>query len=192
MAKILGISCYYHDSAAALIHDGRIAAAAEEERFTRRKHDTAFPFHAVDVCLDRAGLVLEELDGVPLAEIRYPHSLGLLYSTLTTWLGFPVNEGEGRVMGLALAGGVALNCLANGRVLPTYAPSSPEWIRARTMLRELRTMCTEGGVRLLVAILPACTRRDRWTVSPQRGYIQGNGPSEKTQNLQVRLQEATT
>jgi carbamoyltransferase len=51
MAAILGISAFYHDSAAALVLDGRIIAAAQEERFTRKKHDPAFPAHAVDYCL---------------------------------------------------------------------------------------------------------------------------------------------
>jgi carbamoyltransferase len=49
--RILGISAFYHDSAAALIDDGRIVAAAQEERFTRRKHDAAFPHHAIAYCL---------------------------------------------------------------------------------------------------------------------------------------------
>ncbi len=53
--KLLGISCYYHDSAACLIDGGRIVAAAQEERFTRVKHDSGFPFHAVRYCLSQAG-----------------------------------------------------------------------------------------------------------------------------------------
>ena len=48
---ILGISCYYHDSAAVLIEDGMLVAAAEEERFTRKKHDCGFPQHAIDFCV---------------------------------------------------------------------------------------------------------------------------------------------
>jgi len=51
MAKILGISAYYHDSAAALIIDGKIIAAAQEERFTRKKHDPGFPAQAIAYCL---------------------------------------------------------------------------------------------------------------------------------------------
>jgi carbamoyltransferase len=54
--KLLGISCYYHDSAACLIDDGRIVAAAQEERFTRKKHDAGFPFHAVRYCLAEGGV----------------------------------------------------------------------------------------------------------------------------------------
>jgi len=203
---ILGISAYYHDAAAALIADGEIIAAAQEERFTRRKHDARFPENAVRYCLDHAGATAADLDYVafyekPLAkfdrlvatqqayapasfstylkvmqpwlhaklhlrrelhaafggkynrpfvytdhheahaasaffpspfeeaailtldgvgewatttlghgrgnrvelthEIRFPHSLGLLYSAFTYYTGFRVNSGEYKVMGLA-------------------------------------------------------------------------------------------
>ena len=64
MTAILGISAYYHDSAAALVVDGKIVAAAQEERFTRRKHDYSFPKHAIDYCLREAGLSPEDLDYV--------------------------------------------------------------------------------------------------------------------------------
>ncbi|HAK63883.1 MAG: carbamoyltransferase [Pseudomonadota bacterium] len=60
--KILGLSAYYHDSAAALIGDGRILAAAQEERFTRKKHDPGFPSHAIAYCLSAAGLSLRDVD----------------------------------------------------------------------------------------------------------------------------------
>ena len=59
--RILGVSAFYHDSAAALIEDGRITAAAQEERFTRKKHDSSFPKNAIRFCMDHAGC---ELDGV--------------------------------------------------------------------------------------------------------------------------------
>src|SRR5438876_8628779 len=62
--RILGISAFYHDSAAALIEDGRIVAAAQEERFTRKKHDPAFPHHAIAYCLAEAGVTAEGLDHV--------------------------------------------------------------------------------------------------------------------------------
>ena len=61
---ILGISAYYHDSAAALICNGRIVAAAQEERFTRKKHDAGFPRHAIEYCLSEAGITLEQVDHV--------------------------------------------------------------------------------------------------------------------------------
>ena len=60
--RILGISAYYHDSAAALIEDGRILAAAQEERFSRRKHDSDYPAQAVDYCLRAGGLRLDDID----------------------------------------------------------------------------------------------------------------------------------
>src|SRR5438270_6314721 len=64
MTAILGISAFYHDSAAALVVDGRIAAAAQEERFSRVKHDPAFPSRAIDYCLHAANLTAGELDFV--------------------------------------------------------------------------------------------------------------------------------
>jgi carbamoyltransferase len=60
--RILGISAYYHDSAAALVVDGRVAAAAQEERFTRRKHDARFPHHAIRACLETARVRPNDLD----------------------------------------------------------------------------------------------------------------------------------
>lgn len=205
---ILGISCFYHDAAAALLKDGALVAAAQEERFTRIKNDPGFPRQAIDFCLDFAGISGEELDYVVfyekpfpkferilrtsiqtfprswaffreamitwlsdrlwvkniirerigidynkilfsehhlshaassfyaspfqeaailtldgvgewtttstgigkvtdiqlLKEIRFPHSLGLLYSAFTAFLGFKVNEGEYKVMGMASYG----------------------------------------------------------------------------------------
>lgn len=204
--NILGISAFYHDSAAALVQDGLIVAAAQEERFTRRKHDASFPANAVEYCLREAGITTAELsavvfyekplvkaerlvetylgvaprglrsfsmaiptwlrdknnipaiirrklgkeykgpvlftehheshaasaffpspfneaaivtaDGVGewatttigvgegnhirlLREIRFPHSLGMLYSAFTYYTGFRVNSGEYKLMGLA-------------------------------------------------------------------------------------------
>ncbi len=61
---ILGISAFYHDSAACLVHDGEIIAAAQEERFTRKKHDHGFPRHAIDFCLAKAGITQDQLDHV--------------------------------------------------------------------------------------------------------------------------------
>ncbi|OGG47211.1 hypothetical protein A2671_00165 [Candidatus Kaiserbacteria bacterium RIFCSPHIGHO2_01_FULL_49_13] len=204
---ILGLSCFYHDSAACLIKDGQLVAAAVEERFSRRKHDFSFPERAIAYCLDEAGIemaavdqvvfyekpilkfdrilsqhlaawprsflpfylalpswfneklrlrrILKKrlgyrksvlyvphhlshaasaffvspfrdaavltLDGVgewqtstlsigrdrqieQIAEINFPHSLGLLYSMLTAYLGFKVNNDEYKVMGLAAYG----------------------------------------------------------------------------------------
>ncbi|HCR19800.1 MAG TPA: hypothetical protein DIU35_20175, partial [Candidatus Latescibacteria bacterium] len=203
--NILGISCYYHDAAASLLRDGELIAAAEEERFSRKKHDFGFPKGAIQFCFDQGGISAQDLDfvvfyekpfekferilmttlqtfpkswkvfresmitwlvdklwirhhiehelGVPkdkvlftqhhlahaasaflvspfdeaailtvdgvgewatatygtgkgneinlFKEIRFPHSLGLLYSAFTAFLGFEVNEGEYKVMGMA-------------------------------------------------------------------------------------------
>ena len=202
---ILGISCYYHDSAAAILKDGQLIAVAEEERFSRVKHDNSFPEKSIQFCFDMAGITREEItyvvfyekpflkfertflnsidyapktlsfftesmkkwffehlwiksrilgelkippgkllfcehhlshaasaffcspfdksavitiDGVGewttaswgkangnridiKQEIRFPHSLGLLYSVFTSFVGFEVNEGEYKTMGLA-------------------------------------------------------------------------------------------
>lgn len=65
---ILGISAFYHDSAAAIIQDGEVLAAAQEERFTRKKHDAAFPVNAIKYCLQYAGRSLNELDAVVFYE----------------------------------------------------------------------------------------------------------------------------
>ncbi len=62
--KILGISCYYHDAAAVLLNDGLLIAAAEEERFSRIKHDAAFPKLAIDFCLKEGKIQASQLDFV--------------------------------------------------------------------------------------------------------------------------------
>jgi carbamoyltransferase len=64
MTAILGLSAYYHDSAAALLIDGEPIAAAQEERFTRKKHDAAFPRQAIEYCLAEAGITLDEVDHI--------------------------------------------------------------------------------------------------------------------------------
>ena len=65
---ILGISAFYHDSAACILRDGEIVAAVQEERFTRKKHDASFPLHAVRWCLQEAGVTLDDLDAVVFYE----------------------------------------------------------------------------------------------------------------------------
>ena len=62
--KILGISCYYHDSAAAIIVDNQIIAAVQEERFTRVKHTPIFPSNSIKYCLEETGLEINELDAI--------------------------------------------------------------------------------------------------------------------------------
>lgn len=82
--NILGISAYYHDSAAALLVDGEILAAAQEERFTRRKHDAGFPAHAIEYCLKEAGITLQDLDYV----VFYDKPLIKFERLLETYLAF--------------------------------------------------------------------------------------------------------
>jgi carbamoyltransferase len=80
--KLLGISCYYHDSAACLVDEGRIVAAAQEERFTRKKHDEGFPYNAVRYCLAEGGVGKGELDGV----VFYDKPLLKFHRILETYL----------------------------------------------------------------------------------------------------------
>ena len=81
--NILGISAFYHDSAAALVQDGKIIAAAQEERFTRRKHDASYPERAVAYCLAEAGIEVSDLDAV----VFYEKPLRKAERLLETYLG---------------------------------------------------------------------------------------------------------
>jgi len=97
---ILGISCYFHDAAAALIRDGVLIAATEEERFSRKKHDYGFPHLAIEFCLRRAGIAASDLDYVvfyekPFVKFRrilesslatYPRSWGAFPEAMTHWM----------------------------------------------------------------------------------------------------------
>jgi carbamoyltransferase len=80
--RILGISAFYHDSAAALVQDGQIVAAAQEERFTRIKHDSSFPRHAIEFCLARAAVRLSHIDHVVFYEKPLPKFERLLETYL--------------------------------------------------------------------------------------------------------------
>jgi carbamoyltransferase len=82
---ILGISCFYHDAAAALLQDGVLVAAAEEERFSRKKHDSGYPTHAVAYCLEEAGIKADDLDYVVFYEKPLPKFERLLTTALATW-----------------------------------------------------------------------------------------------------------
>jgi carbamoyltransferase len=99
-SNILGISAYYHDSAAALLRDGKLVAAAQEERFSRKKHDPRFPRHAIRYCLEANGLAIEDLDRVvfydkPLVKferlletyLNYaPHGIRSFLAAMPIWL----------------------------------------------------------------------------------------------------------
>ncbi|MFN8027585.1 MAG: carbamoyltransferase [Acidimicrobiia bacterium] len=80
--NILGISAFYHDSAAALVQDGELVAAAQEERFTRKKHDAAFPANAIAYCLQRGGVVPDDLDAV----VYYDKPITTFVRLLKTYL----------------------------------------------------------------------------------------------------------
>ena len=98
--KILGISAYYHDSAACLVMDGRIVAAAQEERFTRKKHDSGFPSHAIAYCISEAGISASDLDHIVFYDKPFvkferlletylafaPRGFGSFVTSLPVWL----------------------------------------------------------------------------------------------------------
>ena len=83
--NILGISAYYHDSAACLLRGGEIVAAAQEERFTRKKHDEAFPKNAVDYCLKAGGIAAKDLDYVAFYDKPFVKFERLLTTYLATF-----------------------------------------------------------------------------------------------------------
>ncbi len=107
--RILGLSAYYHDSAAALLVDGEIVAAAQEERFTRRKHDAGFPHRAVAFCLERAGITLAEVDRVCF----YDKPLLKFERLLETYLAFVP------------------------RGFPSFRVAMPVWLREKLFLKDL-------------------------------------------------------
>ncbi len=123
--KILGISAYYHDSAAALLDGGEIVAAAQEERFSRRKHDACFPAHAVAYCLAEAGIRLPDADHVVFYDkpwIKFermletylgfaPKGLNSFLASMPLWLKEKLNLKSVLRHELAEAGGCALSDL---------------------------------------------------------------------------------
>ncbi len=106
---ILGISAYYHDSAACLLHDGKIIAAAQEERFTRIKHDHRFPKNAVKFCLDYAGIGIEQIDAVAF----YDKPITKFNRLLETYLSFP------------------------GRGIKSFLMAMPLWLREKLWMQDL-------------------------------------------------------
>lgn len=123
---ILGVSAYYHDSAAALIRDGVIVAAAHEERFTRKKHDAGFPLNAVRYVLEEAGLGLHEVDGIAFYDkpfLKFERLLETYHAFAPKGLGsflvsMPVWIKEKLFMRTMLQRGFA-PLLAPGATLPT-------------------------------------------------------------------------
>ena len=99
--NVLGISCFYHDAAAALVCDGKLVAAAHEERFTRKRHDPDVPVEAVKYCLAEAGLSIDDIDYVAFYDkpfvkfferilmtylATYPRSLPSFLKSMPIWL----------------------------------------------------------------------------------------------------------
>lgn len=111
--RILGISAFYHDSAAALIEDGRIVAAAQEERFTRRKHDSRFPAHAIRYCLTEGGIGLRSVDSI----VFYDKPFLKFERLLETYLAFAP------------------------RGFKSFSMSIPIWLREKLFLKDL--LCKE-------------------------------------------------
>jgi len=82
---VLGISCYYHDAGAALVQDGQLVAAAEEERFNRQKHYSEFPSRAIQYCLDEAGITIDEVGYIGFYEKPLVKFSRILETTLASW-----------------------------------------------------------------------------------------------------------
>ncbi|NEX16247.1 MAG: hypothetical protein C1943_06370 [Halochromatium sp.] len=107
--NILGISAFYHDSAAALVRDGEVLAAAQQERFSRKKHDAAFPAEAIDYCLAEAGIALAELDQV----VFYDKPLIKFERLLETYLAYAP------------------------RGLRSFITAMPIWLKEKLLLKDL-------------------------------------------------------
>jgi carbamoyltransferase len=107
--NILGLSAYYHDSAAALLRDGRLVAAAQEERFSRKKHDARFPRHALGYCLEEGGLRLAEVDYV----VFYDKPLVKFERLIETYLAYAPSG------------------------LRSFLAAMPVWLKEKLFLKEL-------------------------------------------------------
>ena len=95
MKTILGISAFYHDSAATILIDGKIIAAAQEERFTRIKHDSSYPFHAIEFVLSFAKIKLSEIDHIIFFEkpfLKFERLLETYVAFAPKVLGLFVNQ----------------------------------------------------------------------------------------------------
>lgn len=119
--NILGVSAYYHDSAAALLRDGEILAAAQEERFTRKKHDSRFPENAVKYCLQEAGLDIADLDSV----VFYDKPLVKFERLMETYLSYAPSG------------------------LRSFIAAMPVWLKEKLYLKNtLKTeLCELGGIK---------------------------------------------
>ena len=107
--NILGLSAYYHDSAAALLREGQIIAAAQEERFSRKKHDARFPAHAIAYCLEEGEIPLAELDYI----VFYDKPLLKFERLLETYLAYAPSG------------------------LRSFLTAMPVWLKEKLFLKEL-------------------------------------------------------
>ena len=120
---ILGISCYYHDASAALVKDGLVVAAAEEERFTRKKHDTSFPINSIKFCLESQNITIKDIDYIGFYEKPLLKLERVLYQHLEM---FPLS-------------------------LKTFLTTTPSWINSKTrIIRTLRKKLGYKGDTLFV------------------------------------------
>ena len=115
---ILGVSAYYHDSAACLVKDGEIVAAAQEERFTRKKHDFGFPVNAVGFCLQSAQLSLTDLNYI----VFYDKPLVKFERLLETYLGFAPKG------------------------LQSFVAAMPVWLKEKLLLLLIRLIVGNGSL----------------------------------------------
>ena len=134
---VLGISCYYHDASAALIKDGKIIAAAEEERFTRKKHDTSFPVNAAKFCLEFAGITIDDIDYINTHGTSTPVGDGAEVKAIKRLFGDRANKLKvtstksmiGHLLGAA--GGAesiaTILTLINGVIPPTINLDNPDF-----------------------------------------------------------------
>ena len=122
--KVLGISAFYHDSAAALIEDGRIVAAAQEERFSRRRHDARFPSAAIASCLQMARAKVEDVDLV----VFYEKPFLKFERLLETYVGFAP------------------------RGLASFAKAMPLWVHEKLFLRRFLVSALHQFHQLLVLV----------------------------------------
>ena len=139
--NILGVSAYYHDSAACLVQDGDIVAAAQEERFTRKKHDPGFPHRAVEYCLTAGGIRLRDVEQLvfydkPLVKFERlletylafaPTGLQSFLAAMPVWM-----NPSTRSRCMALTSGPSL--LASSRLGPTLNLATAAWASALTSL----------------------------------------------------------
>ena len=148
MTAILGLSAYYHDSAAAVVVDGRVVAAAQEERFTRVKHDAGYPAHAIACCLGEAGLRPDQLDYVAF----YEKPLTKFDRLLETYLSFAPRGFRSFCRAMTATSSDAL-ALATASSASIWAPL------ARAAMSSARRVATSSGSKSGLFYMPEVNHR---------------------------------